>query len=30
MQILHDHHHDHAEQGDDHAHHGLAPGEKPQ
>ena len=25
----HDHHHDHAEQGDDHAHHGLAPGEKP-
>ena len=22
-------HHDHAEQGDDHAHHGLAPGEKP-
>jgi len=25
----HDHHHDHAEQGDDHAHHGLAPGQKP-
>ena len=25
----HDHHHEHAEQGDDHAHHGLAPGEKP-
>jgi NADH-quinone oxidoreductase subunit L len=24
-----DHHHDHAEQGDDHAHHGLAPGQKP-
>ncbi|CAM3827521.1 NADH-quinone oxidoreductase subunit L [Polynucleobacter antarcticus] len=23
------HHHAHAEQGDDHAHHGLAPGEKP-
>ena len=23
------HAHDHAEQGDDHAHHGLAPGEKP-
>ena len=23
------HHHEHAEQGDDHAHHGLAPGEKP-
>ena len=22
-------HHDHAEQGDDHAHHGLAPGQKP-
>jgi NADH-quinone oxidoreductase subunit L len=22
-------HHEHAEQGDDHAHHGLAPGEKP-
>ena len=22
-------HHDHAEEGDDHAHHGLAPGEKP-
>jgi NADH-quinone oxidoreductase subunit L len=25
----HDHHDDHAEQGDDHSHHGLAPGEKP-
>jgi NADH-quinone oxidoreductase subunit L len=25
----HDHYHDHAEQGDDHAHHGLAPGQKP-
>lgn len=25
----HDHHDDHAEQGDEHAHHGLAPGEKP-
>jgi len=24
-----DDHHDHAEQGDDHAHHGLAPGQKP-
>ena len=24
-----DHHHDHAEQGDDHAHHGLSPGQKP-
>jgi NADH-quinone oxidoreductase subunit L len=27
--LAHDHHHDHAEQGDDHAHHGLAPGQKP-
>ena len=25
----HAHDHDHAEQGDDHAHHGLAPGQKP-
>lgn len=25
----HAHHHDHTEQGDDHAHHGLAPGQKP-
>jgi len=25
----HDHYHNHAEQGDDHAHHGLAPGQKP-
>ncbi|WP_114689748.1 NADH-quinone oxidoreductase subunit L [Polynucleobacter necessarius] len=25
----HDHHHEHAEQGDDHAHHRLAPGQKP-